>query len=90
MSTYLSGAHGVRLSLPGLGHEWLHLVPGVVAGVVVRPHHGLDDLALVGHLGKDLGLLGLHAGGLHGREDLGLLPLGDAAEADGCKGKSDA
>ncbi len=51
----------------------------------MRAHDRLDDLAVVRHLAQDARLLRLHAGALHGRQDLGLLPLGDAAEANGCK-----
>ena len=83
---YLSGAVCDE-AVCGLGllYEGLHLVARVVAGVVVSADHRLDDLALVSHLRQHLALLGLHARGLHGSEDLRLLALRDAAEANRCK-----
>ena len=48
------------------------------------PDDGLDDLAVVAHLGHGLGLLGLHPAALHRRQDLSLLPLGDPSESHSC------
>ena len=88
-SPYHSCADGERGLALGLLDEGLHLVPGVVACVVVRANDGLDDLAVVLHLGEDLRLLRLHPRGLHGRQDLGLLAFRDAAETDSWKGNGE-
>ena len=85
--TYHARAYCECALLFGLVDEGLHLVPGVVASLVVRAHDRLDDLAIVGHLRQHLGLDRLLAGVLHGRQDLGLLALGNAPESDSCKRK---
>ena len=69
----------------GPGQEGLDLVRGIVAGVVVGPHDRLDHLGLVGHLGHDAALHGLDPAGLHGRQDLGLLPLRHPTKSHSCK-----
>ena len=55
--------------------EGLHLLRGVVAGVVVGPHDGVDDLAVVRHLGEHPALHHFGFAGLHGSQDLGFLAL---------------
>ena len=84
-STYEAGAVCLNLLGVGPGQEGLDLVRGIVTGVVVGPHDRLDHLGLVGHLGHDAALPGLDPAGLHGRQDLGLLPLRHPTKSHSCK-----
>ena len=74
-STHHASALGELLLGLSLGYEWLDLVGGVFARVEVCPHHGLDNLGVIRHLGHDSVLHVLQSGGLHSGRYLGLLAL---------------
>jgi hypothetical protein len=77
----------VRLAL-GVGHLIADLFADEVARFHVSANDGVHQLVFIAEFGRkgtfgQSGVVGLHSG-----QDLGLFPLRDATESDGCKTKN--